>query len=100
MRRRSVLIVVLAMAFVHSTASSDPRPVDTEWRSFGHDPGGMRYSTLKQIDLRNVARLARAWTYHHGETFAGMAGDRLPPFDCTPIVGDGWRMDARARNTA
>src|SRR5437879_133475 len=89
MRRRSVLIVVLATASVHSIASSDRRNVDTEWRSFGHDPGGMRYSALKQIDRRNVARLERAWTYHHGETFTGIPGDRLPPFECTPIVVDG-----------
>src|ERR1043165_471153 len=35
-----------------------------DWRTFGHDRGGSRYSTLKQIDSRNVTKLVRAWTYH------------------------------------
>jgi quinoprotein glucose dehydrogenase len=34
-----------------------------EWPTYGHDPGGMRYSPLAQIDTTNVARLAVAWTY-------------------------------------
>ena len=36
----------------------------TDWPTFGHDPGGTRYSTLKQIDGSNVNKLVRAWTYH------------------------------------
>src|SRR5436309_585676 len=47
-----------------------PAPVpstDAEWRSYGHDAGGMRFSSLAQIDRSNVARLTRAWTYHTGE---------------------------------
>jgi len=36
----------------------------TDWPTFGHDLGGSRYSTLKQIDSRNVTKLIRAWTYH------------------------------------
>jgi quinoprotein glucose dehydrogenase len=36
----------------------------TDWPTFGHDLGGTRYSTLKQIDTKNVTRLVRAWTYH------------------------------------
>ncbi len=34
-----------------------------EWRSYGHDPGGMRFSPLKQINRTNVQKLQRAWTY-------------------------------------
>src|SRR5947207_10512344 len=36
----------------------------TDWPVYGHDDGGMRYSTLKQINGSNVSRLQRAWTYH------------------------------------
>ena len=60
MRRRRALIVVLALATGRSTADSDRRHTDTDWRWFGRDPGGMRYSPMKQIDRRNVARLERA----------------------------------------
>jgi glucose dehydrogenase len=34
---------------------------------FGHDPGGSRFSPLKQINVRNIARLQRAWTFHTGK---------------------------------
>jgi quinoprotein glucose dehydrogenase len=34
-----------------------------EWPTYGHDPGGMRYSPLMQIDVSNVSRLQSAWTY-------------------------------------
>jgi quinoprotein glucose dehydrogenase len=50
----------------------------TDWPVYGHDPGGMRYSPLKQINTRNVAKLRRAWTYHTGETGR--------QFESTPIV--------------
>lgn len=39
----------------------------TDWPIYGHDPGGMRYSPLRQIDTRNVALLQRAWTFHTGK---------------------------------
>jgi glucose dehydrogenase len=35
----------------------------TDWPVYGHDPGGMRYSPLKQIDSRNVAKLQLVWSY-------------------------------------
>ena len=35
----------------------------TDWPSYGHDPGGQRYSPLKQINTSNVSKLAPAWTY-------------------------------------
>src|SRR5207244_436290 len=31
--------------------------------TYGHDPGGMRYSPLKQITPGNVGQLKPAWTY-------------------------------------
>lgn len=51
----------------------------SEWPAYGHDPGGARYSPLKQINAANVAQLRRAWVYHTGET-----GN----FETTPIVVD------------
>lgn len=35
-----------------------------EWPTYGHDPGGMRYSPLKQLTPANVGKLKVAWTYH------------------------------------
>jgi hypothetical protein len=35
----------------------------TDWPSYGHDPGGMKYSPLDQINTGNVAGLAPAWQW-------------------------------------
>ena len=37
-----------------------------EWRYYGGDAGGSKYSTLKQINKQNVTQLKVAWTYHTG----------------------------------
>ena len=41
-------------------------PVDAakEWRTYGHDAGGMRFSPLTQIKPENVSQLKVAWVYH------------------------------------
>ncbi len=36
----------------------------SEWPTYGHDSGGMRFSPLTQINTANVAKLQRAWVYH------------------------------------
>ena len=36
----------------------------TDWMTYGGDPGGQRYSSLTQINTGNVTKLVRAWTYH------------------------------------
>jgi quinoprotein glucose dehydrogenase len=38
-----------------------------EWPVYGGDPGGMRYSTLTDVNRDNVSRLTRAWTWATGE---------------------------------
>ena len=35
-----------------------------EWPTYGHDPGGMRFSPLTEITPENVSRLRVAWVYH------------------------------------
>ena len=35
----------------------------TDWPMYGHDPGGVGFSPLKQIDTKNVGKLQIAWTY-------------------------------------
>src|SRR4029079_10445298 len=38
-----------------------------DWPMFGHDPGASRFSPLKQVNVANIARLQRAWTFHTGK---------------------------------
>lgn len=72
---------------------SKPALVDSnqgEWRHFGNDLGGTRYSSLKQINVGNIDKLERAWTYHTGDNFQGhglqatplMIGDTV--YLCSP----------------
>lgn len=75
-----------------------PRPAWTqataaknEWHSYGHDPGGMRFSTLDQINRTNVNRLERAWTFHTGEVTPGTRNTEqrsIPSFEATPLMVD------------
>src|SRR5215831_1588821 len=55
-----------------------------DWPNPGNDPGGMKYSTLKQITPANVNKLVRAWTYDTGDTGGGFRG-----WQVTPLVING-----------
>ena len=54
----------LAVFAVAATVASQAGYSQADWPTFGHDLAGTRYSTLKQIDTKNVSRLVRAWTFH------------------------------------
>lgn len=54
-----------------------------EWRHYGNDLGGTRYSPLTQINQENVGDLELAWTYRTGVLATGLG------FEATPLmVGD------------
>src|ERR1700722_13629362 len=41
-----------------------------DWRIYGGDRGGTKYSALDQINRQNVRRLRPAWIYHCGDASA------------------------------
>src|SRR6185312_13026222 len=55
MRVPAIILLAIAAASVAGAQN--------DWPIYGHDPGGLQYSPLKEIDARNVARLQIAWTY-------------------------------------
>jgi quinoprotein glucose dehydrogenase len=61
-------------------AASVPLAAQNNWTSFGQDPGGTKFSTLAQINTKNVKDLKRAWTFH--------TGDKSGFFESTPLVVD------------
>jgi quinoprotein glucose dehydrogenase len=72
-RGRRALAVLLCVAA--TSASSYVAPGQSEsrratpsagsdWPTYGHDRGGMRYSPLTQITAANVSLLKLAWVYH------------------------------------
>ena len=62
-----------------------------QWANYGNDPGGMRYSPLKQINTGNVKNLKLAWTYRSGElkTYEGTNIGRKAAFEATPLMVNG-----------
>jgi quinoprotein glucose dehydrogenase len=55
----------LVIACASLVALGQPGATESkEWPTYGHDPGGMRYSPLKRITPANVSNLKVAWTYH------------------------------------
>jgi quinoprotein glucose dehydrogenase len=77
----------------------------TEWPTYGHDPGAMRFSPVAQITAANVSELKTAWVYHMkppdpaGTPPAaaapapgrgrGRGGSRFAPGQTTPLVING-----------
>jgi quinoprotein glucose dehydrogenase len=61
----------------------------SEWRNYGGDAGGMRHSTLAQINRTNVAKLKVAWVFHTGDISDGHDGRKRSGFETTPILVDG-----------
>lgn len=62
---------------------------ETDWPSYGNDPGGMRYASLQQIDPSNVAKLRVAWSFHTQDISDGSNGRRRSGLETTPILVDG-----------
>jgi len=79
-------VIVCLLIFTSSFAQTP----NSEWRFYGGDEGGSRYSTLTQINRSNVASLKRAWTYHTAELDLGLpTAPFQASFSCTPLVING-----------
>src|SRR6266446_765999 len=80
--------LILTLACI-ATAANPPGDSTDDWPSYGHDPGGMRYSPLTQINRENVAKLKIAWIFHTGDISDGSGGRKRSGFENTPLVVDG-----------
>ena len=80
--RAGTLAVAISAVFFAKVLSA--QAVDGEWRAYGHDALGSRYSPLTEIDRQNVAGLAVAWTYHTGEPLA--TSDHKRSLEVTPLM--------------
>ncbi len=57
----------------------------TKWEAYRGDKGSNAYSSLDQINKKNVNQLEVAWTYHTGD---GEEGNRST-IQCNPILANG-----------
>ncbi len=62
---------------------------ESDWPNYGNDPGGMRHSSLTQINRQTVAKLKVAWIYHTSDISDGHDGKKRSAFETTPILVDG-----------
>ncbi|HEY8187096.1 MAG TPA: pyrroloquinoline quinone-dependent dehydrogenase [Pyrinomonadaceae bacterium] len=87
----SLQIVSLCAAFsVCLCGLAAAQTLTSEWRFYGGDQEGTRYSSLRQVNRSNVAGLRRAWTYHTGELELGLQTAAFQAsFSCTPLVVNG-----------
>lgn len=76
------LLCCSALAFAQSVP-------DSAWPTYGNDPGGTRYSNLRQINRTNVSRLQLAWTYRTGALDRQTELIHKAAFEATPILVDG-----------
>ena len=68
-RRGLVVLAACAVALIASIgnavdAQSKSAAASNEWPTYGHDPGGKRFSPLTQLTPGNVGQLEVAWVYH------------------------------------
>src|SRR4030095_2105082 len=93
MNRKLVIPIVgfataLSLAAVARTALSNrtKAKATSDWRYYGGDSGGSKYSALDQINRRNVTQLKVAWAFHTGD----LPDEKMAAtFECTPLVVDG-----------
>jgi alcohol dehydrogenase (cytochrome c) len=111
--------VATAQAFLDPSAIG--KPATSDWSTYYGDYSGQRYSTLAQIDRRNVKGLALAWSYRANRatrdaTSGGSVAEPVPVvlgpgalagglIKSTPLFHDGvlyfsapdhaWAVDAR-----
>ncbi len=62
---------------------------ETEWRYYGGDQGGSKYSPLDQINKTNVRQLKPAWIFDSGDLSDGTTYPTRSAFETTPLVVDG-----------
>jgi quinoprotein glucose dehydrogenase len=71
------LILISSAAFLFASDTG-------EWMTYGHDPGGQRFSPLTAINRSNVNTLKVAWTFRTGDAYQP-AHSKPTAFEATPL---------------
>src|SRR5579871_6128917 len=86
---RNVRWLILLLLFCLPASAQGQEQHESDWPNYGNDPGGMRHSSLTQINRQNVANLKVAWVYHTGDISDGRDGRKRSAFETTPLLVDG-----------
>jgi quinoprotein glucose dehydrogenase len=87
--RRAVIVTATACAVVTGAAAFAQTPDASDWGYYGGDTFGQRFSSLNEINRKNVTHLTVAWTYRTGENGAGFARANKLSFEATPVLAFG-----------
>jgi quinoprotein glucose dehydrogenase len=79
---RFLFLAAVITASLHSATAQ-------EWRYYGGDAGGNKYSTLDQINKSNVRRLRPAWIFDTRDLSDGKTIPVRSAFETVPLVIDG-----------
>src|SRR5687768_4251301 len=82
-----IVLIVASLALLVAQRGEPNRQV--EWLYYGGDPGGMKYSTLTDINPANIQRLQKTWEWKHWETPLEEYGTVPGFFEATPLMIDG-----------
>jgi quinoprotein glucose dehydrogenase len=91
MRSKWIALIFASSAALSVLLAQTPKPIAPgDWPMFSHDLSSTRFSTLSQINTKNVAKLVPAWTYRlRSETERGGGGGVGGYSEVTPIVVNG-----------
>ncbi len=84
-----IVIAVTVCSVVAGTTAVAQSPDASDWGYYGGDTFGQRFSSLDEINRKNVSHLAVAWTFRTGETGAGLARANKLSFEATPVLAFG-----------
>jgi glucose dehydrogenase len=78
-----------AALFVVGSSRAAGQSRQVEWFTYGGDPASSKYSPADDITPQNVARLAIAWQWEHGEKPLEQYGTTPYRFENQPLMADG-----------
>jgi quinoprotein glucose dehydrogenase len=87
--RAAIVVAAVVCMVTARTAAFAQSPDASDWGYYGGDTFGQHFSSLDEINRKNVSHLRVAWTYRTGETGAGLARANKLSFEVTPVLGFG-----------
>ena len=83
-------VLLLAMLSASAAGAEQAGQQDLEWRFYGHDAHGTKYSPADQINADNVQELRVAWRWQNPDDVLGKAvGQPVGHFKATPLMVNG-----------
>jgi quinoprotein glucose dehydrogenase len=86
MKQTLIITYCISLLFILTSSSSSEDSHNVDWRYYGGDSGGTRYSELAQINIENVVSLKVAWEFDTGEE---VDSEKPLANQCQPIIVNG-----------